>query len=462
VLPGARERQGEPAGVAPVAGSDGTATITLEPYVTLSFGAGNPAKLFAHVEGAALDYAGKADRAGGVATPNLQIRGLSRELGAVGDDGPDLRAGTFDPAAFFQGAAPKLLGGLRLVDILEKAQGAEFLAKAPKLVTENHEDLIRTRIDWSTDKLKPAPGFVPDAGAALALSSVLVTRKNGGGTEMTLTGALTHFRLSLAGVIEVSFRTFSFRSENGKKPDFHVEVTGLEFTGDLEFVNALRDVMGTDHFTDPPFLDIAPQGLAIGYTLTIPSVSVGVVGLSNLALGARLSLPFTGEPARLRFNISERHSPFIVSVGPFGGGGFFALVVGVDGLEVLEASVEFGGSLSIDLGVASGGVYVLAGIYFRIRLATPANSELTGYVRLGGSLSVLGIISVSIEFYLGLSYGDGKAWGEARVTVSIHVLLFSADVSVSCRQQFAGSKGDPPFGEVMPLPQWQAYCAAFA
>jgi hypothetical protein len=296
------------------------------------------------------------------------------------------------------------------------------------------------------------------------LSSVLITRKDTGATDFTLSGTLTNFRLSLFDVIEVAFKQFSFKSENGKKPDFHVELdgAGFKFVGDLEFVNEVVKVLDTDNFTDPPFLDISPEGLALGYTLTIPTVAVGVVGLSNIALGARLSLPFTGDPARLRFNLSERQNPFIVSVAPFGGGGFFAIAVGVDGLEVLEASVEFGGNVSIDLGVASGGVYVMAGIYFRIKMSSPESSELTGYIRLGGSLSVLGIITVSIEFYLGLSYGDGKAWGEARVTVTIEVFLFSGDVTVRCRRELAGSSGDPPFRELMPHDRWQAYAAAFA
>jgi hypothetical protein len=95
-------------------------------------------------------------------------------------------------------------------------------------------------------------------------------------------------------------------------------------------------------------------------------------------------------------------------------------------------------------------------------MSSPESSELTGYIRLGGSLSVLGIITVSIEFYLGLSYGDGKAWGEARVTVTIEVFLFSGDVTVRCRRELAGSSGDPPFRELMPHDRWQAYAAAFA
>jgi hypothetical protein len=296
------------------------------------------------------------------------------------------------------------------------------------------------------------------------LSSVLVTRKDTGATDFTLSGELANFRLSLFKVIEVAFKVFRFKAENGRKPDFHVELdgAGFKFLGDLEFVNDVVSVLDTGNFSDPPFLDVSPQGLALGYTLTVPTVALGVVSISNIALGARLALPFTGDPARLRFNLSERHNPFIVSVAPFGGGGFFAIAVGVDGLEVLEASIEFGGNLSIDLGVASGGVYVMAGIYLRIKMSAPTSSELTGYIRLGGSLSVLGIISMSIEFYLGLSYGDGKAWGEARITVTVKVLLFNGDVSISCRREIAGSSGDPPFRDLMPHPRWQAYAAAFA
>ncbi len=45
-------------------------------------------------------------------------------------------------------------------------------------------------------------------------------------------------------------------------------------------------------------------------------------------------------------------------------------------------------------------MYVLAGIYYGME---DEQSELTGYVRLGGELDILGLISVSLEFYLGLS-----------------------------------------------------------
>jgi hypothetical protein len=129
---------------------------------------------------------------------------------------------------------------------------------------------------------------------------------------------------------------------------------------------------------------------------------------------------------------------------------------------VLEVSIEFGGNVEIDLGVASGGVYIMAGLYIKIVLATPDSCELTGYVRLGGHLSVLGIISISIEFYIGLTYAAPKAWGEAKVTVQVKVICVSKSVTITARKQFAGSAGDPPFAELMLAPRWAEYAAAFA
>ena len=67
-----------------------------------------------------------------------------------------------------------------------------------------------------------------------------------------------------------------------------------------------------------------------------------------------------------------------------------------------------------------------------------------------------------MEFYLGLTYSKPKAWGEAKVTVKVEVLMFSKSVTVTMRREFAGSSKVLPFKEMMPLPQWQAYCDAFA
>jgi hypothetical protein len=47
--------------------------------------------------------------------------------------------------------------------------------------------------------------------------------------------------------------------------------------------------------------------------------------------------------------------------------------------------------------------------------------------------------------------------------VEIEILMFSAEVSVKCRREFAGGAADPRFIDLMPTPQlWADYCAAFA
>lgn len=135
-----------------------------------------------------------------------------------------------------------------------------------------------------------------------------------------------------------------------------------------------------------------------------------------------------------------------------------------NGVESVEAAIEFGGSVSLNLGVASGGVSVMAGIYFGM---TGAVTTLTGYLRVGGHLSVLGLVSISVEFYLAFTYrskggGRSEVWGQARVTVSVKVAFFSTSVSLSIERRFAGASGDPTFDQVTDPQDWEQYCLAFA
>ena len=160
--------------------------------------------------------------------------------------------------------------------------------------------------------------------------------------------------------------TMKFVSLPGRKPDVTAEGVELEFVGALAFVDTIRRLLPADGFSDPPAITVTPEGIQAGFSLGIPTVGVGVFSLQNLSLSAALSLPFVGKPAGLRFALSSREHPFLVTVTLFGGGGFFALGVSAAGVEEIEASIEFGGNISLNLGVASGGVYVMAGVYFKM------------------------------------------------------------------------------------------------
>jgi hypothetical protein len=155
----------------------------------------------------------------------------------------------------------------------------------------------------------------------------------------------------------------------------------------------------------------------------------------------------------------ERENPFTLTVAIFGGGGFLGLIATPKGIAV-EAALEFGGSLALNLGVASGSVYAMAGIYY-----SNAGDEVTlaAYFRLGGAVEVLGLICISVEFYMELVYQTGGTlYGDASVKVKVEVMFFSKTVTLHTSKTFAGSPGDPSIKETLTLNEWQSYRAAFA
>ncbi|PWT79510.1 MAG: hypothetical protein C5B44_06780 [Acidobacteria bacterium] len=194
---------------------------------------------------------------------------------------------------------------------------------------------------------------------------------------------------------------------------------------------------------------------------------MGVFALKDVSLGANLTLPFLDGKPVFDFNVSERPHPFLLTVALFGGGGFFHLQVDTAGIKQLEAALEFGAAAALDIGVASGEVHIMAGIYFSLQRkegTTDLAATLSGYLRMGGSLSVLGLVKISVEFNLSFTY-DGardKAYGRATLTVQVEVLFFSKSVELTVERAFGGS-GDPTFAQLFDTaPVWNEYALAFA
>jgi hypothetical protein len=380
-----------------------------------------------------------------------------------------------------------ILGAIDVV--LQVLDAADDLLKLLEMLTG---DELTIRFDWNPKIANWAlPGADPNKDALFRANDkrgFLVAveakvKKNGqSAPKISVVCSLKSFDLVLiapASFIELNFEKIEFRVDSSAKMDVDVLLTDIKFVGPLSFVETLRDLIPLNGFSDPPFLDITPQGIDAGFSLSLPNVAIGVFSLTNLSLGAGFTVPFIGQPLSVRFNFCTREQPFNLTVTLFGGGGFFGITLDPHGIQILEASFEFGASISIDLGVASGGVHVMAGLYFRME-----NSEcsLTGYFRLGGEVSVLGIISASLELYLELKYEfeSGKCVGTASLTIEVSVFMFSASVTVTCQKKFAGSNGDPSFRDLMGINPalsladelasigtgttyaWRDYCEAFA
>ena len=419
-----------------------------------------------------------SDKVGGVVSPGMAIGGISRLIGPVGvktEEGTTdvgdahlatLALGSFDPMQYFADALnAKLLGGVTLQDVLgavsfSAASFAGGNCPVPMWTSVRDGNSTCHRLAWSTRVLKSNDNFQPGASAELKLLVQAQVSDSGAAAAVSsVSGQLSDFSLVLSEVIAIEFDSFAFSISPGGKPLVHVKVRGIKFLGALKFINALSGVLGLNNFNDPPYLDLNSEGLLCGYNLRIPTIAVGVFALQNLALDASIALPFTGDPARARLAVSQRHDPFLITVSLFAGGGFFAIEAASDNTRIVEGCLEFGGNIALNLGVASGGIQVMAGIYFRI---TGSACKLSGYVRATGALEVLGLITVSVEFYLELNYDNPRVWGQASVTVKVEVLFFSTSVTLSVRREFAGGSRDLPFHEMISLPDWDNYLAAFA
>ena len=420
-----------------------------------------------------------ADKAGGIATPNMGVSTLTRALGPLAGNPTDAVTDTFNPSSFFpSGGLARLFGAFDLGSLIP---GGTLSGNAPQMKTATQDmpggKLIVTTIDFSPKLhtvLAGAATFTPNPSAVLTVHGEIHKQVSLSGVAQPPTfsfdGRLTNFAVAILSSITVNFTEFHFTTVSGQKPNVTVSLDTLnpvEFSGDLRFVNDLKNAIPPGLFGDGPSLDISPSGIQAGFAIGLPPLAVGVFALQSVALSAGLTLPFLDGKPVFDFAVSSRPHPFSLTVAFFAGGGFFHMQLDTAGMKALEAALEFGAAAAVNLGVASGEVHVMAGIYFSLQRQDPGNvlkATLTGYFRMGGSLSVLGLITVSVEFNLSFTYEDvGKAYGTATLTVEVDIAFFHKSVDLTVERTFGGSGGDPKFLDFFNTAQsWQDYAAAFA
>ncbi len=317
------------------------------------------------------------------------------------------------------------------------------------------------------------------------------TPLDGAEPSFVVDGRLSNFALDLLDIVVVTFDSLLFHVERGKKADLSVEGVHVEFVGALSFVNQLAELMPPAGFSDPPVIEVTPEGVTAGYTLGIPAAGVGAFSLENIALSAEMELPFAN-PVGLRIAFSERFHPFLVTVSLVGGGGFLAVVLTTQGIETIEGSLELGGNVTVSLAIVEANAHVMMGFHFGIRQSASGGPMLdfVAYIRVGASVDLLGIVGVSIDIYLGLGFVPkfvlppsqrpgilGVVSGVASVTVGVHVLFVDKSFTLTFERSFAiparadvplvGTVSlpilsDPSFDEMLTIDDWQDYCEAYA
>ncbi|MEU0950153.1 hypothetical protein ABZ379_47035 [Streptomyces canus] len=413
------------------------------------------------------DFAPPPAASGAVAALALPVMGLSTTTGLVGGKLDSAAAGQFDPGTYFKPSAgagdlpTRLLGVIDLTKLVASGSGP------PKIITtvehaqsDKPPTGVRTEMTWHpTIKVTTLGSLTTTRPDSLDITSISRAGFGGSPSAVEVRGELRDFKLSFAGILSVEFRRMAFTSRPGAIPDLDVKIGSVGFDGDLRFLNKLRDYLPSP--ASGPRIDVDPKGVEVCYGLAVPTVGAGVFLLQNLALSVAVRLPFDGTPVRTTFCVSSRDHPFLVTVSLLGGGGFFSLTVESGKVTGLEAQLEFGAAAALDLGVASGSVSVTAGVYLKL---DHSGSLLEGFLRAVGALEVLGIISVSVEFYLSLKTTDNhkEVVGRAVVTVRVRVAFFSQSVSLPMERRF-GAGGDPSYSDAFPTQNaWSKRCAAFA
>jgi hypothetical protein len=430
------------------------------------------------LESGGMPVALAAQQAGGFATPNLDVTNLTRSLGPLGGSSADALANTFKPSQVFKKGLATLFGAFDLAELLPSGAADK---NAPRMEIRRDGAAIVTTLNWITAVEPPAGNaaikFLKHADTELKVHGEFV-KKPAADVTFSLNGTLNHFEIQFFNVLQVNFRWFTFIAASARKTDVNValdDAVPVLFIGDLEFVEGLRQLIPPGVFGDGVSIDLIanPLGVRASLDLSLPPASVGVFSLKNIAFSAALTIPFLDGKAVVDFGFARRDNPFLLAIAFLGGGGFFHVQLDSAGIRMLEAAFEFGAVAAIDLGVASGEVHMMAGIYFKMekrQIAEFGNQEmavssLTGYLRMGGKLDVLGIMSVSVEFYLCFTYVAAleKATGRATLTVVVEFMFLSASVDLTVERSFGSKGGDPTFAQLMETPAvWADYASAFA
>ncbi|MFE1591351.1 hypothetical protein [Nocardia sp. NPDC058705] len=403
-----------------------------------------------------IDFARDAGRSGGLLAPKYIANAISRSLGPVNLGAlPHPATGLIDPAALFPSDQAALLG-FPLKTLVTQLRLPPEITAVPRLGAAPE-----VRMQWRDVTLRSTAAFVARPGTRLDLTVVASPETN------ETTCSVKDFSLELPPgprrVLRLNFAALTFTQRVGSAPDVSVDGIGVEFVGELTLLKELQDLVQLGD--TGKLLDITPRGIAVRYALPLPPVTAGAFVMRNIALTAAVDIPFNGDPVGFTFGFASRVSPFQLSVMMFGGGGYLEIQLDRDGLRRLEAALEFGAFVAVDFVVASGEVHALGGV--RFTLERDGAVTLCGYLRIGGCVEVLGLISVSIELCLSLTYRSERnaLVGRATLVIEIDLTLWSDSVELDSGEWvLAGGAARRPAlrDRDTAMAQWLEYRAAFA
>ena len=361
-----------------------------------------------------VDFTKRADRTGGLVSPRYVADALSRGFGPVNRRALlDHVTGKINPRTLFDSTATIL--GFPIVDLL-----GEVLDGGPAITAGlTAGGVPEVKMTWKGVKLHSTGGLIAAGDALLDLT---VTQ---GPVTSETDCVLGNFALEFPPAdpaLRVSFRSVHYHQINGLPPTLRVSGVTVEFLGNLKIVEKIKDVVDIGKAAE--LVTVSSKAVVVHYSYAAPPVTSGAFAMRNIAMSFRLTVPFDTDPPTLELGFCSRTNPFQLAVLMFGGTGYAQLVVSREGLAI-EAALEFGALAVVDFVIASAEVHVLGGV--RFTLAANGSVTVTGYLRIGGSVDILGLISVSIELRIELAYVSARnaLIGRATLVIEIDLTLWS-------------------------------------
>lgn len=280
--------------------------------------------------------------------------------------------------------------------------------------------------------------FQPDAGAPFGIEVRGVVDLLH--PDRTRFGAKAHLGpfdiLLIGGVIDalrLSFGGLSFEASTGSKARFDVAYRSFEIGEALSFAKQLQPFLGPKD-GNGPFVRPLRTGLGIeaGYGVDLGTIGIGVTSFFNVKLGLSAELPFDDNPALFKVSLGLPMAPFSMSVVPFAGSGYFAILADGKGPIGFEASFQFGMGGAVGFGILNVVARVQVGLFVRLEVhGGKLLTTVSGTFFAGGSASIW-IFSFSTSLYVRLGQqAGGKMEGEAIFTFSFSLGFIDYDYSVT-------------------------------
>ncbi len=357
----------------------------------------------------------------------------------------ELKQFRFQPGDFFKAFEAKILGSIRLKDIL----GVDFNVPNVSYLVEQKKIVYNFITDRLQEKDLGLIKFIPTAnpGKEKTKIQVYADKSWDNANEYTSFSRLNNFAITIkplgGDLLKVFFNEIKISSSSYKAKDISVKIDDVKFDGVLNFLAVLAEKIkmpGTGIRVIPSF-----SGIEVGYSLPLPSITSPGFNFTNIKLDLALHIHFPTSqevrPITISIGLNRPEDKFLLSAGIYGGRGHFVLEASPDKVISIDTALEFGGVYALDIGIAKGQAFLMVGIRYQKDNLTGV-VILTGYLTCGGSMTVYGFISIGVLFIMLLEYNisDNTIIGEAAVSYSIKIGFFKKSFTLHYRKVMKGTE----------------------